>query len=294
LLVETRYSKLSEGLHACCVKSFDKCRVSAKYGRPQKISEPAALEACLEQFSPEHQPRVAVPGAPASRTAVAERPSLEQQYESCPKERSQCQLRLNEAEKEQLAALGKRVQASEALTTALGACRANAAALQTKRIDLEHALQKVGSRPGAAALAAFPQGPGSIELGLCAAGALIAGFLLGRAGRRHGWAKFAAGSLGALLALLVFIGIIALLPDSRWPERLLSLTTALLLMSLTALRRFARLPHRGAVAVGKRVRGRSDRSGRGGKSARRAPKGRGLTGKPFALLLTPEFPDNRQ
>ena len=181
-----------------------------------------------------------MPGVPASsRTAVAERPSLEQQYGSCRKEISQCQLRLSEAEKEQLA-LGKRVQAGEALIADLGACRANAAALQTKRLDLEQALPQVGPRPGAAVFAAFPQGPGSIELRLCAAGALIAGFLLGRPGRRQGWAKFAAGSAGALLALLVFSGILALLPDSRWPERLLSLTAALLLMSLTAFRRFAR------------------------------------------------------
>lgn len=101
-------------------------------------------------------------------------------------------------------------------------------------------MQKVGPRPGAAALAAFPQGPGSIELGLCAAAVLSAGFLLGRSGRRQRWAKFVAGSADALLALLVFSGILAILPDSRWPELLLSLTAALLLMSLTALRRFAR------------------------------------------------------
>lgn len=87
----------------------------------------------MQRFSPEHQPRIALRGAPAAaRTAEVERQSLEQQYGACRKERSQCQTRLSELEKGQQA-LGKRALAGEALTTDLSACRTNLLTLQNCR-----------------------------------------------------------------------------------------------------------------------------------------------------------------
>lgn len=61
--------------------------------------------------------------------------------------------------------------------------------------------------------------------------------------------KLAGGIGGAILAFLVFIGLISLLPDSQWPELLLAVTVATLTVSLTALWRFARLHGRGGKAL---------------------------------------------
>lgn len=219
------------------------------YGRIEEAFQPDALEACVQRFSPEHQPRIALRGAPAAaRTAEVERPSLEQQYGACRKERNQCQTRLSELEKGQQA-LGKRALAGEALTTDLSACKTNLATLQNEFSELRDAYQQAGLQSGAEAIAAFPDGAGSTGLGVFAVASLVTGFLLGRTGQSRRLVKLAGGIGGAILAFLVFIGLISLLPDSQWPELLLAVTVATLTVSLTALWRFARLYGRGGKAL---------------------------------------------
>lgn len=48
--------------------------------------------------------------------------------------------------------------------------------------------------------------------------------------------KLAGGTGGAILAFLVFIGLVSLLPDSQWPELLLAVTVATLTVSSGGLR----------------------------------------------------------
>lgn len=103
---------------------------------------------------------------------------------------------------------------------------------------LQGELQAVPAvRPGRELLAALPDGHGGEELALLSAIALLIGAgcgLLGPASRRG---KLLAGAGSAFLALLVFLGLTALLPDTRRTDLLLALAGAALTSALFALLR---------------------------------------------------------
>jgi hypothetical protein len=83
-------------------------------------------------------------------------------------------------------------------------------------------------RPGREVLAVIPESRMSGELALLGAIALFAGAVCGLPGIPSLRGKLLSGAAGALIALLVFAGLVAVLPDTRLPYLLLALAGAVL------------------------------------------------------------------
>lgn len=115
----------------------------------------------------------------------------------------------------------------------------NQEALLRERHALQTTLALAAPRPGAEALAAFPAGEGSPALALGGGAALLAGFLLGLPGYPRWRRRLLSGVVAAFLALLFYLGLASLLPDTRRPDILLALSGALLFITLRTLLRVA-------------------------------------------------------
>lgn len=115
----------------------------------------------------------------------------------------------------------------------------------TTRNSLQALREQTAAHPGKELFMAWPAGTMSLELTLLAILALTAGFLLGLPGRDRWQTQFVSGGTNALLALFVYLGSVALLPDVRTPHLLLALTVALLVVVLRTLIRCVLLLHSG-------------------------------------------------
>jgi hypothetical protein len=105
----------------------------------------------------------------------------------------------------------------------------------TTRKSLQALREQTAPRPGSELFVSWPAGAMSLELTLLAILALTAGFLLGLPGRDRWRTQFVSGGTSALLALFVYLGSVAFLPDVRTPHLLLALTVAILVVVLRTL-----------------------------------------------------------
>jgi hypothetical protein len=282
---EQQYSGLANDLHTCCVQKFNRClQAVQEQTKGRGSAEAGAVELCVQRFSPEHQPKVALSGAPAAAgtpaaggagfspppadnpCAQAARRSSEQELKALAAERdgfekelTRCQHITNEMAYT-LAELRQSCEQRQAGETQRASGLRDEITLLTRQNDayevewrriaadrdrLQASLTAAAPHPGSAALLAFPAGPASLELGLAGAAALAVGFLLGLPGRRGRRRQLLSAAVSACLTLLVFLGIAFFLQDTRRPDLLLAVTAAALLASLRTLLRISVLRRRG-------------------------------------------------
>jgi hypothetical protein len=94
--------------------------------------------------------------------------------------------------------------------------------------------QTVPPRPGIELLTGFSSAAGSTVLVVLGVVVLTAGFFLGWPGRSRD-ARTDAGGMSALVALGVYLLIVAFLPDTRFSQMLLAVTIAVLVVAVRAL-----------------------------------------------------------
>lgn len=99
----------------------------------------------------------------------------------------------------------------------------------------ENLRAELAPRPGVAELAAFPKGASSGPIAFFGGCALPVGFALGLPGRQG--KRLPAALVAGLFTLLIYIGFVALLPDTRPVHLLLAMTGAVFLCSLRTLLR---------------------------------------------------------
>lgn len=256
------YARLGDGLKACCRQQLSQCLASSPQSQSHQAAAPAAAERCAARFAPQEITLPALGDVqsapqPASAEAVSQ---LRDAWlkSSAPLRAQACQEQLRHLISSNTdIVLECTADAQGQRHCTKKEVRAeNAAELRARFVQESGDQQKefarlrgelraaTAVRPGWEELAAFPAGQASGELTLLGGLVLLGGAglgLLAQPSLRGRWRGAAAGALSAGLA---FLGLIALLPDTRRPYLLSALAGAALAATLLAFWRVFRLRRR--------------------------------------------------